>query len=320
MKAILALIIVVLLISLGQAQMSGAPVVAYLDRVTTWWGCNVPAAIGVPTSYTTGPNVIAISFWTTGGAVDASAVWSNPTSYIPSNCGYGSDTASIQQALIQLYHSNGISLIVSAFGSTDYPTSQDPTATCTSLAQFVLANNLDGVDIDYEDTGAFQSGIGAQWLITCTQTLRQYLPQGQYIITHAPQGPYFTTANLYPDGAYLTVDKEFGNLIDWYNLQYYNQGATVYTTYQDNFVACSSFPGTAVLQLTGLNSKIAVGKPVTTSDASNGWVDPSTLAQWLQQANQAGWCGGAMYWQYPSDTNGQFGSTMKQALSSFSGC
>jgi chitinase len=50
------------------------------------------------------------------------------------------------------YHDAGISLIVSAFGSTDTPTTNrhDPTTVANNLAAFVLKYNLDGVDIDYE--------------------------------------------------------------------------------------------------------------------------------------------------------------------------
>lgn len=50
------------------------------------------------------------------------------------------------------YQAAGIKLIVSAFGSTDAPTSNgaDPTATANTIANFVKTNNLDGVDIDYE--------------------------------------------------------------------------------------------------------------------------------------------------------------------------
>lgn len=52
------------------------------------------------------------------------------------------------------YASAGISLIVSAFGSTEAPTSQgaDPTATANNLAAFVKQYGLDGVDVDYEVT------------------------------------------------------------------------------------------------------------------------------------------------------------------------
>jgi len=310
-----------LVLALLVCARSSAPVVGYIDRLTSWWGCNVPQALGLPSGPTNGPNVIALSFWTTGSLADAVSVWANLPSYIPENCGLGTSTQEIQKNLIQKFHANGVKVIVAAFGATNNPTSSDPTQVCSSIAQFVLANNLDGVDLDYEDSGAFEGGRGAQWLITCTKVIRQYLPQGRYLLTHAPQGPYFTTAPLYPDGAYLTVDKQVGDLIDWYNLQYYNQGTGVYEDYNDCFVACKAFPGTAVLELKGLRSKVAVGKPVTHADANNGWVSASDFAGWLQRANrEGGWCGGAMYWQAPSDSDGSFGATMKNALASFSGC
>jgi chitinase len=66
-----------------------------------------------------------------------------------------------------------------------------------------LSNNLDGVDIDWEDTAAFQYGTGEQWLITFTTVLRNSLPNA--IITHAPQAPYFGGTYLYPNNAYLAV-------------------------------------------------------------------------------------------------------------------
>jgi len=71
-------------------------------------------------------------------------------------------------------------------------------------------------------------GTGAPWLITFTKRLRELLP-GK-IITHAPQGPYFSE-DIYPKGGYTTVHRSVGNLIDFYNVQYYNQDTTRYDTY-----------------------------------------------------------------------------------------
>jgi hypothetical protein len=42
----------------------------------------------------------------------------------------------------------------------------------------VLDNNLDGVDLNFEDNAAMEIGTGEQWLITCTKKLREMLPQG----------------------------------------------------------------------------------------------------------------------------------------------
>lgn len=51
---------------------------------------------------------------------------------------------------------------MSAFGGTDFPTSAgaDPIVTAKNLAQFVLDNNLDGVDLDWEDNKAMEKGLG----------------------------------------------------------------------------------------------------------------------------------------------------------------
>jgi len=61
-------------------------------------------------------------------------------------------------------------VLMSAFGATENPTSlgYDPTTTCSAVANFVVQNNLDGVDIDWEDNQAMVNGIGEAWLITCT--------------------------------------------------------------------------------------------------------------------------------------------------------
>lgn len=51
-----------------------------------------------------------------------------------------------------------------------------------------------GLDIDYEDLDAFNGGTGSaeNWLISFTQTVRSKLPQGKYIVTHAPMAPWFS--------------------------------------------------------------------------------------------------------------------------------
>ena len=50
------------------------------------------------------------------------------------------------------YAAAGIKLIVSAFGSTDAPTSSgaDPVSTADTMAAFVKQFDLDGIDVDYE--------------------------------------------------------------------------------------------------------------------------------------------------------------------------
>ena len=50
------------------------------------------------------------------------------------------------------------------------------------------------------------------------------------IITHAPQGPYFMGTSKYPNDAYNKIHRDVGSEIDFYNVQFYNQGSTSYNT------------------------------------------------------------------------------------------
>ncbi|KAK7061021.1 hypothetical protein VNI00_000756 [Paramarasmius palmivorus] len=107
----------------------------------------------------------------------------------------------------------------------------------------------------------------------------------------------------YGGGAYLTVHNSVGSLIDWYNVQFYNQGTSEYTTCSNLLTTSSNtWPKTALFQIAASGvplSKLVIGKPATTGDANNGYIDANTLATCLQTAKNQGWNGGAMAWQYP---------------------
>ena len=51
-----------------------------------------------------------------------------------------------------------------------------------------------------------------------------------HIITHAPQAPYFMGTTKYAHDAYNKVHREVGSMIQFYNVQFYNQGSTSYNT------------------------------------------------------------------------------------------
>lgn len=72
------------------------------------------------------------------------------------------------------------------------------------------------------------SNQGEAWLVAFQRELRRLLPR-PYIITHAPLAPWFTSAAVYKSGAYVAVNQLVGDTIDFYNVQYYNQGDGVYT-------------------------------------------------------------------------------------------
>ncbi|KAF9454329.1 glycoside hydrolase family 18 protein [Macrolepiota fuliginosa MF-IS2] len=244
-------------------------------------------------SQISGFNVFALSFLLLEGAWDKAYEWTTLT-------------AAQRSSVKSQYAAAGIKLIVSAFGSTDIPTTTgaDPIATANTFAAWVKQYNLDGIDVDYEDFGAFDAGNGKaeSWLISFTQQLRNQLPQGTYLLTHAPVAPWFSP-NQWGGGGYLKVHQSVGSLIDWYNVQFYNQGVNEYTTC-DNLLTTSSsvWPQSALFQIAASGvplSKLVIGKPATSSDAGSGFISTSTLASCVQQAKNKGWNGGVMVWEYP---------------------
>ncbi len=121
-----------------------------------------------------------------------------------------------------------------------------------ALGQFVLNNNLDGADIDWEDNDAMNKGTGEQWLITFTKALREIIPN--HIVTHCPQAPYFKNeyyTNGTVNGGYKTINDQVGDLINFYIVQFYNQGDSQYNSYNELFVHATgaAFNGTAVSEI-----------------------------------------------------------------------
>jgi chitinase len=87
----------------------------------------------------------------------------------------------------------------------------------------------------------------------------------------------------------VTVHKRAGHAIDFYNVQFYNQGDTRYDSYNELFISASGFfSGTSVKEIIARGipaNKIVVGKPVNQGDASNtGTVSMTDLGQWTSRA------------------------------------
>ncbi|KAG1808723.1 glycoside hydrolase superfamily [Suillus subaureus] len=224
---------------------------------------------------------------------------------------YSDEWVSGETGPLQSAKSRGITSLPSRSGSPpaqliksmNAPTTEgyDPTTVANDLAAFVLEYDLDGVDIDYEDFDAMnaENGSAETWLTTFTQTLRETLTQGQYILTHAPVAPWFSAS--YTSGAYLTVNTNVGSLIDWYN--FYNQGTTEYTTCTGLLTESSTtFPNTALFQIAAAGvslDKLVIGKPATTADATNGYMNTTLLAECVETAYEEGWDAGVMVWEFP---------------------
>ena len=100
---------------------------------------------------------------------------------------------------------------------------------------------------------------------------------------------------------------QVGNLIDFYNIQFYNQVTTRYDTYQTLFEASDGgSPGTAVRQILEKGiplSQIVVGKPITKAGAANtGFVPMDQLADIFRTAKSRGILPrGFMGWQWILD-------------------
>ena len=150
--------------------------------------------------------------------------------------------------------------------------------------------------------------------MTLTKQLRKLLPRADgYSISHAPQAPYF-------DLGYGDVHKQAGDDIDYYTVQFYNQGNYYVTNGglvdHETIVPDPKTPSCvnpwdgsiADLVKHGVPaSKIVVGKMVTSGDGNSGYVAPSELVGMLRYAlGKYPTLGGAMGWQWGSDTKGDW--------------
>ena len=106
------------------------------------------------------------------------------------------------------------------------------------------------------------------------------------------------------------MHKAVGDLIDFYNVQFYNQGNSEYNTYKELFIDASGFfSNTSVKQIMNRGippHKIIVGKPATSGDAMNtGYVNSTDLGAWCEKAaTDLNWFGGGMFWQFKNDLSG----------------
>jgi len=185
-----------------------------------------------------------------------------------------------------------------------------------TIGEMAANNMFDGIDFDTENFLSGSANWDGKWNVSSSGAITGYIDWlvritiatynayycmkgSKPIITHAPQGPYFGNWAS-PSLGFVEVEKQAGAYIDWYNIQFYNQGVDCYVT-PDGLTtkSCSNFPGTSIGEIISMGipaSKIVVGKPIASIDASNGQV--SNLSSLLNGAQY----GGIMGWQY-STTN-----------------
>ena len=100
----------------------------YTNKINTWWPASfVLKGLAVP-GYTSHNfyNYVALSFWTTNeGPTDTAKVWASPVEFLSTETEFGKTDDEIRKALIQRYHENGIKVLISAFGDSNFPTSDN---------------------------------------------------------------------------------------------------------------------------------------------------------------------------------------------------
>jgi len=267
----------------------------YIDSGINWSDPSITFKAMVDAGY----NLIILAFYVSGSAADAAAAWAQLSS-------------SVQQSTIAYAHGKNARIIVSAGGATDSPYNKfSGTQYGTSAANWAKANFLDGVDFDLENFGpGFTAGTlntadSITWCVDATMAASQILGSAA-VITHAPQPPYFGP-NGFSD-AYTTI-YEKAPVITFLQIQYYNNGPA--NTYASIF---TSNNGASVKEISANIplSKLVVGKPVTSSDAGQGYIDAGTFHSFVAQAqSQLGWNAGVMGWQWhDATTNGNWISTI----------
>jgi len=314
MKLILALALLLGIVSAQQLngtnlQLPSPMKIIYIDYAGINW--NDPSTT-VTQAVDAGFNIVILAFLLASGAADMAVAWQ------------GVDSATKQKAMSYV-HSKGAYVLVSAGGSTDAPYgSMSGSAYGTFCGNWAKNNLLDGVDFDMENFGPPLVAGGLtpqqtiQWLVDASNSARSALGSGK-LISHAPQAPYFgrvgggSGSNPWTGttGGYTAVYKA-ATTIDFFNVQFYNQGASCYVDYAGLFTnskSCAPFPGTSAYEISSYGvplSKIVVGKPVTTADAGNGYVAPSDLYTMVKKAStDIGWSAGVMGWVWKAQSSSQ---------------
>jgi len=248
-----------------------------------------------------GYNLIILAFFVSGVKWDCVGVWDQMTQ-------------DAQKDVIKFAHDNGARIIVVVGGATDYaPYEKFKTGASYArpVAEWVKANNLDGMDFDLENFavdfkyGNMDFDATVQWVADATNTAREVMGANA-IITHAPQPPYFGQHG-WNDGYTKVYEKS--PHINFFLVQFYNNGQQ--TTYETIFTTGNGGQWSTVKSISNNGkipmSKIVVGKPVHSQDLNSnygeavraGYTTPQELNAMFKRAKEElGWNTGVMGWQW----------------------
>lgn len=132
----------------------------YINNILSWRSAfGLAASLGVP-GYAPPHlyNYIVLAFWTYPDTPKQAAfLWASPSTYFRTRSTFGSTDSQIRANIKRIYNIHGIKLMVAAFGPSQNPTSSgyNPIICATKLASYVNTYDLDGVDINWQDTAAF---------------------------------------------------------------------------------------------------------------------------------------------------------------------
>jgi len=186
------------------------------------------------------------------------------------------------------------------------------TKIANEIAKFIQTNQLDGVDIDWEDSKAFVTGQpynAIDFLVKLTDSLRTLLPKGAYIISHAPQPPYLSKVSSM--NGYLAILEQAGPQIDQLNMQYYNNPPwsanpkLIVETYLNYITYIKNFDP----------KNIILGFPAQKQDAGSGYMPVEQIINEVIYPIQKEMpIGGLFNWALKHDEDGKWADAIAKAI------
>ena len=165
--------------------------------------------------------------------------------------------------LLNKMNGYGITLMVSLGGANSFPDVSvlangnykysNPKTFANDLMDWMYKNKVMAIDFDIEHLkGWIDNTKTAEYLGSLSKYVKLRGKElGRYIcVSHAPQTPYFNSGAW--AHVFNQIEELYGDYIDFYNIQYYNQG-NVNRTYNTIFVQDDGESNAAVLQLMNAN-------------------------------------------------------------------